>query len=651
MKLKLSRLIFAIFALAFFGNAFADIAKHAERIDQFILENLKRNDLQPTKISSDQTFLRRIYLDIIGRIPTLKEARAFLNSQSPTKRSELITSLLSSKGAISREFNYWADLLRVQSRLRNAPAKPYLDWLKDSLQKNKAYDAMVRELIMAEGYLWENGAAGYYMRDAGMPLDHMANSFQVFLGTQLVCAQCHDHPYDAFTQMDYYQQAAYIYGVKTRDRAVIQKYRSIHSRKQKDAVSPETQRIARQMIRPLRYRVHEIQSKLRLPEDYQYEDAKPKSVVVPHTIFGETISLNEWQSPREAYADWLTSPDNPRFATVIANRLWKRTMGVGVIEPVDDLSDGFSASHPGLMEYLTTILIELDFDLRRFLEIIYNTRTYQRNVCQEEWEAGRPFFFEGPILKRMTAEQWWDSIVGLIVEDLDDRRGNPARNANYARAEKLVGMAAKDILKIANERAELEKARRQIREIRQKLKIAKTDSADENAANIPKLRDLQKSLSAKIAQLQKAQSNPRNGNYRRNRPKDPRWKGLSAEWVRASELESPAPPGHFLRQFGQSDRQTIENANEDANVPQILTLLNGSFYAMFQNQNALLRKTIQQASDANEVLEAIFLSILSRPPSPDERDVLLPKLRANPNEVQKDLIWALLNTRQFAFIQ
>ncbi len=629
---------------------------HVQAIDKLISAGMKEQGVIPNPQTSDSIFLRRAYLDIVGRIPNLQEAASFLRSNSGTKRRDLIDRLLHSEGNVSREFNYWADLLRVQSRMRNAPGAPYLDWIKDSIRENKPYDEMVRQLITAEGYIWDNGAAGYYLRDAGMPLDHMANTFQVFLGTQLVCAQCHDHPYDEFTQIDYYEQAAYIYGVKTQDRKIAAEYRKFGRKKGQDEVSADTKRVARQMIRPLRYRVNETPSKLRLPDDYQYDDAKPKSVVEPDTIFGDAIELSDGESPRDGYANWLTSEENPRFATVIANRLWKRVMGVGIIEPVDDLSDGFSPSHPGLMEYLAQLMVDLDFNLKDYLKVLYNTQTYQRDVAREEWEKGEPYYFAGPLLRRMTAEQLWDSFVGLVVTDVDERKGNPSQGQRYSDAQRLVGLEPDEIIKLAEVKSKNDKKTRALRDEQKKIRERMNGiRGGRKSPQYVRLKERQNAISREIRQISNSTNSMRKGRKsgRTKRPSsdDPRWKGLPKELVRASEVQSPAPQKHFLRQFGQSDRETIENANDEASVPQILTLLNGPIYSLLSKENAEFRKNYERAANATELLDMIYLSIFSRPPSPDERALLLPRLQASPEQGTQDLIWAMLNTRQFAFIQ
>lgn len=632
------------------------INSHVQRIDEFVQAGLKERGMRANSPADDAVFLRRAYLEIAGRIPNLEEARSFLQSSAPRKRRDLVDRLLDSEGYVNREFHYWADLLRAQSRLRNAPGQPYLNWIKNALRENKPYDQMVRELIQAEGYVWENGAAGYYLRDAGMPLDHMANTFQIFLGTQLVCAQCHDHPCDEFTQLDYYRQAAYVFGVKTTDREMLKEYRKINRRlSDGEDIDPEVQRRARQMIRPLRYRVNETNAELKLPDDYQYDDAKPKTVVKPGVLFGNEIELERGESQRNGYAAWLVSAENPRFATVIANRLWKRAMGVGLIEPVDDLADGYSASHPKLMAYLTEMMIHLNFNLRDYLRVLYNTQTWQRNASAEEWKKGGPYSYPGPLLKRMSAEQLWDSVIGLIVRDVDERRGRQNQSQRYYnQADQLVGMSAEEILALAAKQTRANRLRNEQLQKRKALqKQINVAKQNQDAETLRRLQREQASLNKKttLAGKNAASQRRRQGGSRRPESDDPRWKGIPAELVRASELPSPAPARHFLRQFGQSDRETIENANDEANVPQILTLLNGPIHFHLWKANSLFRATVESMRGADELLDAIYLTILTRLPSPEERELLLPEFKKNPRTAAKDLAWVLLNTRQFVFIQ
>ena len=154
---------------------------------------------------------------------------------------------------------------------------------------------------------------------------------------------------------------------------------------------------------------------LKLPHDYQYDDAKPGDVVQPAVIFGDQPELTPKTSRREAFAKWLTSPENPRFTLTIANRLWKRVFGVGVIDPVDDLTDESEPSNQALMDFLVAEMKRVDYSQREFLRILYNTETYQREAHRKDLAADEPYHFPGPILRRMTAEQIWDSLLTLTL--------------------------------------------------------------------------------------------------------------------------------------------------------------------------------------------------------------------------------------------
>ena len=172
--------------------------------------------------AADEVFLRRVWLDLAGRAPTGAEAAAFLDDPDPRKRAKLIDALLASEAHVSHAFNQWADILRLKSRYTNTanvvPAA-YARWLRESLRTNKPYDRFVREMLSAKGLAWDDGAVGYYLRDPGMPLDNLALTSRVFLGTRIECAQCHDHPFDQWKQTQFYRLAAYTYGNQTLNEA------------------------------------------------------------------------------------------------------------------------------------------------------------------------------------------------------------------------------------------------------------------------------------------------------------------------------------------------------------------------------------------------------------------------------------------------
>ena len=180
------------------GTTSFDPLPAAQKIDELLNAHLKSENLNPNPLISDGLFLRRIYLSIIGRIPTILEANNFLNSTSKNKHSELIQKLLSNDaGYTAHHYQFWADLLRIPTNVDYTLY--YREWIKDQIRNNTPYDHLVHQLVSGHGLIFDNPAAAYYLRDAGMALDNMSNSVRIFLGTRLECAQCHDRPLDKWT--------------------------------------------------------------------------------------------------------------------------------------------------------------------------------------------------------------------------------------------------------------------------------------------------------------------------------------------------------------------------------------------------------------------------------------------------------------------
>lgn len=576
----------------------------AAKIDQMVEANYAKHKTTPNPMTSDEQFVRRIYLDITGTIPTLKDVRLFLANNDSQKRSKLIDNLLSQEGYASNFYNYWSDILRLKDGniANNVPGRPYSEWVKECLEKNKPYDKFVYEMLTAEGKIWDNPAAGYILRDAGMPLDAMNNTVRVFLGTQIGCAQCHNHPFDHWTQKEFYEMAAFTFGTATRRGGGDKKFGggNIVNKMKDELKKVDTKydgggKYNRLLIGNL-VEVYDNNAKLVLPHDYRYDDAKPKQAVQPKTIFEPAAKIEKGESPRVAFAKWLTSPQNPRFAKTIANRLWKKSFGVGVIEPVDDMKDDSQPENPELMAFLTNEMIHLNFDMKEYLRIIYNTKTYQRESTHAEITPGDEYHFPGPILRRMTAEQVWDSFITLAAFKPDEYQKEPA-------------------------------------------------SVESKWMNI----DLTKATALEIYEHDKKLRSDEIKKEREARDKGHTYKGVLL--VRASELPSPRPPGHFLRQFGQSDRESIEVSNVDGAVPQVLQMFNGPITHMLLEAGSVMYKNVTAEKSTDTRIDTVFLSILARKPSTDERRAAASEVKTHGDAGYGNVIWALVNTREFLFIQ
>jgi hypothetical protein len=635
----------------------ARAAAAAAKVDTLLAAGLKQRGKQPTPVVDDSTFVRRAYLQVIGRIPSLSEAEAFLQDQAADKRPALIDRLLDSPGYTSHESNFWFDLLRVRSRQRQTSGEPFAHWIREAVRQGMPYDEFVRAMLTATGAAHKegNGATGYLLRDANMPHDAMANTLRLFAGTRLECAQCHNHPTDKWTQRDFYSMAAFFGGLRYRldvDRELQGQLRQ--------AMASADERSRQAARRALQQFATGLQGSgtgsERLPPDYKYDDARPREAVVAATVFGPETNVrrpapaparNRRPAPapevdsRAVFADWLTSPKNQRFVTVITNRVWLRLFGAGLVEPVDDLKDDTVAVHPALQRHLEKLLVELDFDLRQFERVLLRTQLFQQEALAADPPPGEPYAFEAPLLRRLDAAQLWDSLLTLVFADVDERlRPTDARARDvYARHRELDQGTPEAMI------AALQQPDR-LQERRQAL-IAERRAMEQERQ--PQIRALQRELAAArrrgdaaaqekvLADLQ-ALGVPR--------PGERAVRGREGELLRASDLVQPAPGNHLLRQFGQSDRETIDGSSRAATVPQALTLLNGAAAGPLTS----LQHALAQAKDPAAKVRTAYLAMLTRGPRPYEEAFWCHELARDAAQGTQDLAWVLLNSNEFRFL-
>ena len=800
----------------------------SQKIDAILAADWKKNNLKGNAPADDSTFVRRIYLDVIGRIPTTRETQEFINSKDADKRAKLIDKLLASEGYVQHFFNMWADILRAQSngnQTGGITGAAYTNFIKQSLRENKPYDKFVREMIAATGKSWDNGAIGYYMRDRGMPLDNFANTARIFLGTRVECAQCHNHPFDKWTQRQFYEMASFTYGVQTQDYngGVIAEMREIQrdritkemdekfplpkqpkqpqfTKNKKTATEADRKEFADQMTaynadmakfktetqqvslkrrefqnqqgskRGMQEATRVVQDTLRyttvsfrdrqpqLPHDYKYPDGSPNQKVQPKTMMGHEAVAVQGETPLDAYARWMTDKNNPRFTTVIVNRLWKKVFGLALIEPLDELMDNTVAMIPEMQTHLEKLMRDMNYDTKSFLRVLLNTKAYQSQVTREEVPAGVVYHFTGPVLRRMSPEQMWDSFVTLINPNPDminaDARAAMDQRVLQAKktADSMDVMGAEKLLEgfetaaklfdkgiastgdISKESSEL---RRDLRELEKKADKASGTEREELLAKIEPLREKMKELNRtlnsmqsearksvadnvmipaqkklyekvtgkpfELAALRTSDGPEKNygggdnmmmmtssgkavrimvpGYDKEQKTKEQlqaeaeaakkvwaeeaqfygipekQWKSyfqtraeMSRRWLRSAEIESPAPRGHYLREFGQSDRETIENANNEASVPQALAMMNGELLPQILNNFSQLMLSISKAPYEDEKVEMAYMTLLSRKPTANEKRVWL-EAQDKGLTTMEDLIYSLINTQQFIFIQ
>ncbi|MCM8539348.1 MAG: PSD1 and planctomycete cytochrome C domain-containing protein [Lentisphaeraceae bacterium] len=672
------------------------------KLEEILEKARKQQKISRNDDISDENFVRRIYISIAGRIPTLNEAKEFLDNKDKNKRDKLIDRLVDSEAFVSNFYNYWADVLRIKTHLAASEEKDYIkifaEWIKESFRENKPYDVFVREMLSSTGNAFESPGVGYFYRDKQMPLDNMAYTTQVFLGTQLDCAMCHDHPFDQWSQLDFYQLGAFVhdaryYGYfpgwvtkedvlngpsrkrsirKVRDgklvknsrgrptfEVVVEKSKSLAQSFQKSYKGKTIEQIrehfkingklkifgqnmfvdvkfnnvpkelhaqasgqvnmANDIVKVLSYnyfyRDYKM-SPLKLPDDYQYDNAKPKSSVKEKVLFGASPEENEPQ--HQIYAKWITSSENPKFTRMIANRLFQYVFGLGLYAAHDDLKSSSECSNPELMAYLEKLMQDRDFDMKAFLKILYKSPTFQASAklstAKEMQTAAFPYYFPGPVLKRMSAEQIWDSLMTMIIPAVDHRK----RYFRFRDRQKFVNMknmTGDEIVKFCIEYLKKDKER-----------LYKNRSKDFDTGYITKT-------------------------YKRLYLTEPdaRHAGHKQEWLRASELPQVLYSDNTLRVFGRTDYTQVENSNRSSNVPQALYLLNGVVDQELTAKNGFLWRQIMSQKSAEQKIESAFLGILSRRPTSAEKNKIASLINPDKDEDLKDLFWALINNEEFRF--
>ena len=602
------------------------LKKAALKIDQAVANFYRQKKLPVPKVTDDATFLRRAFLVSVGRIPTMEEGRAFLEIDEPTKREELVAYLLSSKGHASHMSNWAFDLLRLADGRIGSTAnnEPYRNWVRMAIQDNMPWDKFVHQLLAAEGDGWaqKSAAVGYYTRDRGMPLDNLANSMRIFLGSKMECAQCHDDPFGTTERHDFYQLAAFTNGQDTLKQQHMNKL-------WRELQDDRTERGQEYSIAQIIWdRVYGMSlsgggtGRISLPSDYQYRDAEPGEMVAARTPFGKGVRMSDKKDQddgRQQMAEWVTLKNGEQFPSVIANRMWKRIMGKGFYEPVDEFIASKETQSPELMMHLVQTMMDLKYNLRDFQHVLMLTRTFQfaTNPNPSTVETGDDF--HGRKIERLSSEQIWDSLITLAGGDpdkkpmrtLDDRIYFGGRPVLVGK--KSMSQLSKDVLALNSE------------------------------------QELRAYFTKFVAEVKSGGGGSGGGDM--NMMNQVQTYNQDAQ-VRASELPSPAPRSHFLYLFGQSERDVVEAASREPNVGQVLSLMNGFVQRqLVNNPDAHIYKGLKGVKTDEEKIRRIYVAILSRPPSAEEMGWMKDEIKASGEAGISNIVSALVMSSEFLFLQ
>lgn len=380
------------------GVAVTDLPPAKNFVDAAVFSNLKELGVPPSPVSDDGTFLRRVTLDVAGRLPTEAEAATFFADRAPDKRDRWIEELLRSPDYADYFAGKWTALLKNRrddaSDLQSNFA--FHAWVRDGLLANKRYDQFVRELLGATGAVAGNPPVAWYKR-VRQPKDQIEDVAQLFLGVRLQCAQCHHHPFERWTQDDYYALAAFFSRVGRKPSGVRGEDLIFHERGAAASVNIRTKR-----------------------------------PVSPAALGDALPPIPPGDDPRLRLADWMGKPDNPFFARAVANRYWKHFFGRGLVEPEDDVRDTNPPSNPELLAALEKHFVASGFDLKELVRVITRSTAYQLSAAPNAHNAGDRQNYSHFLPRRLPAE--------VLLDALDQLAGTRTDFANLPPGTRAVAL-------------------------------------------------------------------------------------------------------------------------------------------------------------------------------------------------------------------
>ena len=365
-----------------------NVPSSTKHLDRHIDSVLNREGLEPSKQTSDTEFLRRIHLDMTGKIPTPEEVLDFINDGSKNKRSKKIDELIGSNESIEYWTLLWVNWLIGRRGDGDDRRIGLTGWVREALDTNRPYDQFVSELVAADGEIKNNAAGNYVLRYERSPVYLTSHTSRLFLGLPMQCAECHDHKTEDWLQEDFYGVAAFFTGIESEEKGEFNTM---------DMYGNETM-IENYLIKNTPKQNRAI-----------YVDSMKESV--PPRFLDKTEYTGELTKKREALAEWMTAPTNPYFSKAIVNRIWKHFMGRGFVEPLDGFGAENSPTNPALLEWLAEDFIMHGFDLQHLMRTILNSNVYQRSSETNDSNKDDEIYYSHAYMKPLSAEQFFYSML------------------------------------------------------------------------------------------------------------------------------------------------------------------------------------------------------------------------------------------------
>ncbi|MGE0755585.1 MAG: DUF1549 and DUF1553 domain-containing protein [Pirellulaceae bacterium] len=434
------------------GFVWQDPPEH-NYVDRHVYEKLRRMKILPSGLCTDEEFVRRVYLDLTGLPPTAEQVRQFLSrpGDNRARREQLVDELVGSAEFIEHWTNKWADMLQVNRKfLGEEGAAALRNWIQQSLAENKPYDQFAYEILTASGSNVDNPPAAYFkvLRDAATVME---NTTHLFLAVRFNCNKCHDHPFERWTQDQYYHLAAYFAQIGRKEDAAY-----------------AGQRIGGSAVEGAAPLVEVIYD----TGNGEVRHERTGQIAAPAFPYVHADPIDTRVSRREQAARWITSARNPQFAASYVNRLWGYLFGVGLIEPIDDIRAGNPPTNPALLRALADDFIAHDFDVQHMFRVLCQSRVYQHSIATNSWNEDDSLNYSHALPRRLPAEVLYDAIhlatgsrqhfrglpegmraaelpdAGLSDPFLDDF-GRPVRES-ACECERSTGMVLGPVMKLVN---------------------------------------------------------------------------------------------------------------------------------------------------------------------------------------------------------
>ncbi len=671
-------------ALTLLTLAMVTPVQAAGRVDELIAEANKAAGLKLPQqpVVDDATFIRRIYVDMIGRIPTEGEVREFASMPPNGRREKLIDKLLKDGRFTDRWTIFFADMLRMRSNATGGQAM--IAYVHQAIEQGMPYDELARRLISINGKAGKIPEAGFVLSDEADPLAMASITSQVFLGVRIACAQCHDHPFDVWTRKDFYDLAAY-FGKTRRYESQLTKVVYSTEMDQTAILWPPEGEVPAKDRKPLNPR---------FPFALDKFTAKPKHIVRMEAVrkakadaiaatkkgpsiddllaessvnatqvaagkIGETGSAKETKKDlrgidiqgslykksdyREQLADSITAPGNRYFSRSFVNRVWKTLIGRGFVEPVDDFREDNPAVHPAAMDYLADEFVASDYDLRSLVRLVVTSDAYQRAHAPREADELTRMEMETNMLatpmRRMIAEALFDSVITAghlfgqkhspgknektIYEKIRVAKAGTGKPGDLAKAGSLVAGGNNPAMMAGG-----------MAGMNAPMAMAGGGYALENAIEVDfgaVLREAAKdeveveAMQAQSREEIEAMRMQREGGNNRMQYEEKTIAKViddNPSYNTSLRMQSPAPNGHFLQVFGQPNRSDLGDLRDDtANMRQALMMLNGKFAheaARVGDLEPMHKLLTGKAPDLDAAVKLAYLEIMTRRPSAEE---------------------------------